>query len=761
MSFITQDMIFNDDGSVKDAWVEVCTKAWHYDTLSEAERNGLYIEENRYFFPTVYARNKDLTAQVNITINDDGSVDLTTEGISIPESVGTIVPNVFACMGFIKDSQLLNKFDEAVNECITDLGLSDRILLNIGIDGCTYMETDLIERICEWLYNKWNPCAEKYEITDKRYEPNPAMIYEPTVNGLTCLVGLAISRGANYLVDGSTHLTHLEVISELRAFATQIESSDIYAEFSRLYPRHYWTASININGHTNNSDRYASWTIDMRCYELKLGDGQYIVCTDDRDARGNEVNKFVVPTGHYITASFRSMKDYNTSTFNNQIGNAIQSGNAVYDYYGGWNDRTNYGSANYNYVVDYCEMAYNGTMKPYNPTGIMPRTGILLDDYPDWPDGNNTPVPTTEPDEPIRQPEPIKITEPIPRPKPPRPEPIPEPTPDEDVQPIPTPVPASTPDDDIVHIYNPSDAELRGLNGKLWDDTTIAELKKWWNNNPMDGIISLSKVFVLPEAIKNPSTQAAIRKPIVLGTWSDDTVKAKIIERYKEYEFDSIVVEREYDDYRDYEATVEIYLPCIGYRELVAEDVIGKQVKVKYNVDVVTGDFIAYVSVTRGTKDVVMYTYDGNMAVAYPVSGSSRPGLISNIIGTAGSVVTGALTGAIKGGPAGAGIGAGVSLASNIPSLANSRQRTIQRSGSMGGSLAALGIRYPYILVSRPIPYENPSKHELYGRAANHSARVSSMQGFTSFKEIHVEIARASDEEKNMIHSMLLEGIIV
>ena len=121
------------------------------------------------------------------------------------------------------------------------------------------------------------------------------------------------------------------------------------------------------------------------------------------------------------------------------------------------------------------------------------------------------------------------------------------------------------------------------------------------------------------------------------------------------------------------------------------------------------------------------------------------------ITGLAGVAVS-AIAGAATGNPI-ALLGAGASILNT--------HLDVQHSGSIGSNAGAMGIRKPYLIITRKSAYEAAGYGAFYGYPANKTVVLGICKGFTRVKSIHVEIALSTANEKLEIDTLLREGVII
>lgn len=289
-------------------------------------------------------------------------------------------------------------------------------------------------------------------------------------------------------------------------------------------------------------------------------------------------------------------------------------------------------------------------------------------------------------------------------------------------------------------IYNPTITELKSLGGYLWSSNIIEILQKFLNN-PMDCIISLHMIYA------TPSTNG--KQNIILG-YLDSGVSANVVDnQFINIDCGSVNTVEYFGDARDYVSpytNVECYLPFIGIVKLKTEDIIGSNINIIYTLDVLTGAILCKIFVTKNGAKQQLYTFNGNASVQIPLTGSDRTRLLSGAItGAVAGITTGGLIGAVAGGVAG-GLMGGTS---------------IERSGNFSANSGALGIKKPYLIISRKTPYDADNYNDYYGYPSNKTVVLNSCKGFTRVKDIHVNIPNATNEEKNEIETLLKTGIVI
>ena len=290
-------------------------------------------------------------------------------------------------------------------------------------------------------------------------------------------------------------------------------------------------------------------------------------------------------------------------------------------------------------------------------------------------------------------------------------------------------------------VYNPIVAELNQLAGVLWSNNFIENLIKIFTNNPMDAIISLHMLYATPHT--------GGRKNIKLGCLDTGIGSTVVDKQYIQVDCGTVRIPEYFGDVRDYvNSVVDVYLPFVGMRHLKTQDIVGSYVTIKAGIDVFTGTILYTINIRKTSGiDQVMYAFEGNCAVALPLTGADKSRMFS--------VLGAAATGAAIGGPAGAAVGAFGSV------MNGSQQADIQRSGNFGANSGAMGVKKPYIVVSRNIGYDATNYNQYHGYPANKTVTLSSCSGFTRVLDIKLgSIPDATREEMVEIETLLKQGVI-
>lgn len=295
----------------------------------------------------------------------------------------------------------------------------------------------------------------------------------------------------------------------------------------------------------------------------------------------------------------------------------------------------------------------------------------------------------------------------------------------------------------LYSIYNPTQGELNSFGAWLWSSNFVDQLLKLFND-PMQAIIGLHKVFA-PPVISGTDT-------IKVG-YLDSGVSSNVVgNQYTTIDCGSVDVSEYFGNVFDYDpfTQIYIYLPFVGIEKLDTGDVMRGRVGVKYHVDVLTGACLAEISITRDASGGILYTFAGNCAVQYPISSGSYMGIVASLASIAGGVV-----GTIASGGALAPVAMGA-----VGGIMNAHTR-VNHSGAFSGNAGAMGVKNPYLIITRPQTCVADNFPAFNGYPANKTTTLSACSGFVKVESCHVENIPATDAELSEIEMLLKGGIII
>lgn len=331
--------------------------------------------------------------------------------------------------------------------------------------------------------------------------------------------------------------------------------------------------------------------------------------------------------------------------------------------------------------------------------------------------------------------------------------PTPNPNPDTDIPQnpsptgtgeTPTPTPPTGSASALWSVYHPSQAQVDSLGAWLWTDNIITQIQQVLQN-PMEGIITLHKVFATPVDSGTGT--------IVIGRLDSEVPSATVSQQYVYVDCGSINCYEQFGNVFDYApyTNVSLYLPFIGIVPLNVSDVMRSSISITYGVDVFTGACLAMVEVSRDGNAVNLYQYSGVCSVEYPLTGSVHSGLINGLLGVAGGVAGIAM--------ASTGVGAVAGASAIAGGMASAAKTNNAHASGFSGNSGAMGIKIPYLILERPQTKVASDFVTLDGYPTNQSMMLGSCSGHVVCSTAHVYGITATRKELEMIESYLLSGV--
>ena len=307
-------------------------------------------------------------------------------------------------------------------------------------------------------------------------------------------------------------------------------------------------------------------------------------------------------------------------------------------------------------------------------------------------------------------------------------------------------------------VYVPTSGQLQSLASFLWSDDIIDNIKKYFGN-VSDSIISL---YMLPYKPSGLSTKKFQVGDIVL----DDGPSVEFLsgQRYVDVDMGSFSIDPTFNSYLDYEpfTKLSIYLPFIGVQQLPTDEFMtkadpsgalsdksGSTITVKYRIDLLTGGCVAYIK--QGTQNKLQFS--GKCGATLPISGANYNNMISGLVqavgGLASTIASGGLT-------------APLSFGAAISGTVSAMKPDLYKAGNLSGELSLLSYNRPMIIKTRPNIHKDMSEQiDVDGLPSYKVKTIGDYNGYISCVAVHVDGINCTDAEKEKIHSLLLEGVIV
>lgn len=290
-------------------------------------------------------------------------------------------------------------------------------------------------------------------------------------------------------------------------------------------------------------------------------------------------------------------------------------------------------------------------------------------------------------------------------------------------------------------IYCPSETELRNLSNYLWSNNyDLTQVKKLFSN-PMDSVIGLSAVPLRLSGASVNFTLGGVAVP-------DMTLPMVSQQRYTVY-MGGITVKERWGSYLDYDPYTKfsIFLPFIGMRELSTDDIMGKQVMLYYDIDILSG--ICTARLQAGKHCV--YEWGGSCALQLPINSRNWDSVFNTAVGAVSGIVS-----AASGGAAPLVTGSVASAALQTVSM----KPRIDKSGTVSGASGWLGQMTPYLIRSTPEAYIAGNQNKYIGYPSFMSISLGTLTGYNEIESVHLENIPATGDELSELESILKGGVI-
>ena len=292
-----------------------------------------------------------------------------------------------------------------------------------------------------------------------------------------------------------------------------------------------------------------------------------------------------------------------------------------------------------------------------------------------------------------------------------------------------------------VGIYPLSEGQVSSFIMGLWTETFLEKINREVNGDPMNSILSLKWFYGIGSVI--PRTEAetyvTIGNVAFNGNLTDEVITRPASREHITFTMSSVNVTRKHNNFLDLSPFTksQIYIPYVGFRELPTTEIMGRSLRLDYNINIMTGAAIAYVYVSTGDSSWrVIQEHPCMMGVDIPLTINSSESLGNRIMTSitgVGSSLAGAGAGAL-GGPVG--MMAGASMASGM--LSNglnavsglSGHTPSMTSGGLSSETGSLGDFTAYITLTRPQPKAPAGYNSMIGKPDYRNVNIGSMSGY-------------------------------
>lgn len=290
----------------------------------------------------------------------------------------------------------------------------------------------------------------------------------------------------------------------------------------------------------------------------------------------------------------------------------------------------------------------------------------------------------------------------------------------------------------FLQLYKGTLQQVRALASYLWTDDFLTNLVKV-TQDPLDIIMSL---YMYPFHIPTTTTRIVRAGNVETGV-SMGVPERQILE----IDCGNFPVPSFYGTYLDYEpfTKCEIILPYCSTYNISLDDVSGKEVNVRYRVDLLTGSCAAYIIVDGSVR----YTFTGMCAINIPITSQSFINNYASLLSLVG-VGASALSNPT------------IAAASDVAANVMQCKPNISKGGSVASNVGFMSLQKPCFIFTVPrvaIP-KGLAKHNGYPIFATY--KLSELSGYTEIETILVsDFGRATKEEVDEIEKLLKGGVIL
>ena len=307
--------------------------------------------------------------------------------------------------------------------------------------------------------------------------------------------------------------------------------------------------------------------------------------------------------------------------------------------------------------------------------------------------------------------------------------------------------------------YKLTTEQLTKLSQELWSSNFIDIIS---NSvlKPTDFIVSMNMIPI--DVMTTP-------KMIKAGQWLlNGAIGGVVSGQFFRVDCGSIEIKKKWGGALDYLTKIALFLPFIGEIQLSPDDVMGSEISVIYTVDVMTGSCLASVKIVRDNLDAILYQYNGNCSATYPIVSQDYSALMSGVLQLGIHTVADYSKSLpqLKRNKSNqwvidnTKISRNENLVSGATSCLFDISPNVQRVGNMSSTVGFMGIKKPFIILSRPIQSLAENYNTYRGFVSNITMTLGDCTGYTEVEEIHLENISATENEISEIENLLKTGVI-
>ena len=310
-------------------------------------------------------------------------------------------------------------------------------------------------------------------------------------------------------------------------------------------------------------------------------------------------------------------------------------------------------------------------------------------------------------------------------------------------------------DTGMISLYTVSPSDMYQLAQKLWSQNFFDTIIKNFQS-PMDNIVSL---HVVPFNV-----YAATQANIIIGNYDTEIPSNILSTTYFDIDCGIIELTGAYQTFADYApfTNLALYLPYIGIVPISPDDIMDGAINVKYHIDVFSGACVAFVMSLKRGQWTVLNQYQGNILTQFPITGADYTNVYVGAMQVANTAIQTGMQIATAPSAVNA-VSNGLNGITQGFSQAMQAKPSFQRSGNVTSAAGFMSVQIPYLIITKPNYIQAKDFRALKGYVSNLQCVIGEQSGFISATVNNEKLTgiNATDEEKNMIRSLLSEGIYI
>ena len=293
-----------------------------------------------------------------------------------------------------------------------------------------------------------------------------------------------------------------------------------------------------------------------------------------------------------------------------------------------------------------------------------------------------------------------------------------------------------------IGIYPLNRQQITEFTFDLWEETFTEKINKMVNGDPMKSILALRWYYGIASAI--PRTEKSTYLTLGNVNFNGNMTQSSVVTKPARseiitYSMGAITIERKFNNFLDFSpfTRIQVYIPYVGFTELEATVVMGRKIRLDYNINITTGASIAYLYVEEGMNKWRIIQEQGCVVgVDIPLSIESSDTIGSRIVTSiagAGATAVGAGAG-MMGGPIGAGAAAagiaGGMISNSLNSVQSMSGQSSRTVGGLNSDTGSMGEFQPHVVITRPVPKAPEGYNKMVGKPDYRIVKVGEMSGY-------------------------------